>query len=63
MEEKISNLTSASGEVSVSSGNRYPQQSFASSNQTPAVKKKRNLPGNPGLKINSYTPFLNGDDY
>lgn len=62
----MSNLTSASGEASVSSGNRaetapmYPQQQyFAPPNQAqaqvqaqPAVKKKRNLPGNPGS-----TPF------
>ncbi|KAJ4953659.1 hypothetical protein NE237_030491 [Protea cynaroides] len=53
VEENISNLTSASGEASVSSGNRtetgtlYPQQSFPSANQTPVVKKKRNLPGKP----------------
>ncbi|KAF8369651.1 hypothetical protein HHK36_032327 [Tetracentron sinense] len=56
MEENRSNLIFASGEASVSSGNRaetgnmYPQQSFASfasENQTPVVKKKRNLPGNP----------------
>ncbi|XP_010242234.1 PREDICTED: protein indeterminate-domain 7-like isoform X1 [Nelumbo nucifera] len=53
VEENMSNLTSASGEASVSSGNRaetgtlYPQQSFASPNQTQVVKKKRNLPGNP----------------
>nr|DAD44399.1 TPA_asm: hypothetical protein HUJ06_002629 [Nelumbo nucifera] len=52
-QENMSNLTSASGEASVSSGNKaetgamYPQQSFASPNQTPVVKKKRNLPGNP----------------
>ncbi|KAA8541682.1 hypothetical protein F0562_022834 [Nyssa sinensis] len=50
----MSNLTSASGEASVSSGNRsaeagsiYPQQYFAQPIQTQTVKKKRNLPGNP----------------
>ncbi|XP_043721939.1 protein indeterminate-domain 11 isoform X2 [Telopea speciosissima] len=53
VEENMSNLTSASGEASVSSGNRtetgsmYPHQSFPSANQTPVVKKKRNLPGKP----------------
>uniref|UniRef100_A0A5B7BBE8 Putative beta-galactosidase 17 n=1 Tax=Davidia involucrata TaxID=16924 RepID=A0A5B7BBE8_DAVIN len=56
VEENMSNLTCASGEASVSSGNRaetagsiYPQQYFAPQIQTqPAVvKKKRNLPGNP----------------
>ncbi|RVW52024.1 Protein indeterminate-domain 11 [Vitis vinifera] len=61
VEENMSNLTSASGEASVSSGNRaetapmYPQQQyFAPPNQAqaqvqaqPSVKKKRNLPGNP----------------
>ncbi|XP_068648063.1 protein indeterminate-domain 7-like [Aristolochia californica] len=51
MEENMSNLTSASGEASVSSGNRAEngnsyQQSYASPNPPPA-KKKRNLPGNP----------------
>ncbi|XP_027126922.2 protein indeterminate-domain 7-like [Coffea arabica] len=63
MEENMSNLTSASNEASVSSVNRNdngsggsiypPQQYFAPPNQTQvaqpqqAVKKKRNLPGNP----------------
>ncbi|KAJ7963183.1 Protein indeterminate-domain like [Quillaja saponaria] len=54
VEENMSNLTSASGEASVSSGNRteigtnYPQQYFAPPpTQTQAVKRKRNLPGNP----------------
>ncbi|XP_077216903.1 protein indeterminate-domain 7-like [Tasmannia lanceolata] len=52
VEENMSNLTSQSGEASVSSGNRaenaimYNNQSFASQNPT-IVKKKRNLPGNP----------------
>ncbi|XP_058068782.1 protein indeterminate-domain 7-like [Magnolia sinica] len=51
VEENMSNLTSASGEASVSSGNRaengsiYPQ-SFPSPTPPPP-KKKRNLPGNP----------------
>ena len=54
VDESMSNLTSTSGEVSASSGTRietgalYPQQSFASTNQAPPPKKKRNLPGNPG---------------
>ncbi|KAL4280904.1 hypothetical protein GQ457_03G041080 [Hibiscus cannabinus] len=52
----MSNLTSASasGEASVSSGNRieagsdYPQQYFSAQQpQAQPVKKKRNLPGNP----------------
>ncbi|GMH16020.1 hypothetical protein Nepgr_017861 [Nepenthes gracilis] len=62
MEENMSNLTSASGEASVSSinnraetGTIYPhRQYFAQQNQSqqpppppPPVKKKRNLPGNP----------------
>ncbi|KAL2337951.1 hypothetical protein Fmac_012397 [Flemingia macrophylla] len=54
-EENMSNLTSASGEASASSGNRtelgtntYPQQYLAPPpSQTQPVKKKRNLPGNP----------------
>ena len=57
VEENMSNLTSASGEASVSSGNRteigtnYSQQYFAPppTQTQPVVKKKRNLPGNPGL--------------
>ncbi|XP_027340092.1 protein indeterminate-domain 11-like isoform X2 [Abrus precatorius] len=55
VEENMSNLTSASGEASASSGNRneivtdYSQQYFAppSTQTQPQVKKKRNLPGNP----------------
>ncbi|XP_022715151.1 protein indeterminate-domain 7-like isoform X2 [Durio zibethinus] len=54
LEENMSNLTSASGEASVSSGNRteggtnYPQQYLTTPPpQTQPVKKKRNLPGNP----------------
>ncbi|TYH66240.1 hypothetical protein ES332_D06G109300v1 [Gossypium tomentosum] len=50
MDERMSNLTSTSGEFSASSGTVLypPQQSFASTNQAPAAaKKKRNLPGNP----------------
>ncbi|XP_048234008.1 protein indeterminate-domain 7 isoform X2 [Ricinus communis] len=51
----MSNLTSASGEASVSSGNRNetnypPQQYFAHPpppQSQPPAKKKRNLPGNP----------------
>ncbi|KAK8581155.1 hypothetical protein V6N13_144196 [Hibiscus sabdariffa] len=55
-EENMSNLTSASasGEASVSLGNRieagsnYPQQYFSAQQpQAQPVKKKRNLPGNP----------------
>ncbi|XXG46028.1 hypothetical protein AAC387_Pa02g0968 [Persea americana] len=46
VDENMSNLTSASGEASASSGNIY-QQSVASPNPTTTVKKKRNLPGNP----------------
>ncbi|PON48155.1 TFIIH C1-like domain containing protein [Parasponia andersonii] len=58
VDENMYNLTSASGEASVSSsGNRaetgtnnnFPQQYFASPvpQSQPAAKKKRNLPGNP----------------
>ncbi|KAJ9179336.1 hypothetical protein P3X46_011139 [Hevea brasiliensis] len=54
-EESMSNLTSASGEASVSSGNRnetctnYPPQQYVAppAPQIQPVKKKRNLPGNP----------------
>ncbi|RWV82231.1 hypothetical protein GW17_00056286, partial [Ensete ventricosum] len=45
VDESMSNLTSASGEASVSSNQ---QSSFASPNPNP-TKKKRNLPGNPGF--------------
>ncbi|XP_004510384.1 protein indeterminate-domain 11 isoform X2 [Cicer arietinum] len=58
VDENMSNLTSASGEASASSGNRteigtsYPQQQHnlvppQTQTQTQQVKKKRNLPGNP----------------
>ncbi|KAE9467927.1 hypothetical protein C3L33_00162, partial [Rhododendron williamsianum] len=54
VEENMSNLTSASGEASVSSGNIraesgsiFPHQYFAPNQTQQAVKKKRNLPGNP----------------
>ncbi|KAJ6674203.1 PROTEIN INDETERMINATE-DOMAIN 7 [Salix viminalis] len=52
MDENISNLTFASGEVSASSGSRietgavHPQHSFDSTNQPPP-KKKKSFPGNP----------------
>lgn len=60
VEENMSNLTSASGEASASSGNRteigtsssYPQvqqQYLVPPTQSQPMKKKRNLPGNPGL--------------
>lgn len=58
VEENVSNLTSASGEASVSSstnkndsGVMYPSQYFPPANdqsQPQLVKKKRNQPGNPG---------------
>ncbi|OIW22012.1 hypothetical protein TanjilG_28759 [Lupinus angustifolius] len=59
VEENMSNLTSASGEASASSGTRteignssnYPQQQYLapppSSQAQPQAKRKRNLPGNP----------------
>ncbi|XP_061370312.1 protein indeterminate-domain 7-like [Gastrolobium bilobum] len=57
VEENMSNLTCASGEASVSSGNNrteigtsYPQQynlAPPEPTQTQPVKRKRNLPGNP----------------
>lgn len=61
VDDNMSNLTCASGEISASSsrhessaGNFYNQQTSASINQAPPpppLKKKRNLPGNPGLKF------------
>ncbi|KAE8669729.1 Protein indeterminate-domain 2 [Hibiscus syriacus] len=48
LEENMSNLTSASGEASVSSGNRSEIGYFATPpTQTQLAKRKRNLPGNP----------------
>ena len=61
LEENMSNLTSASGEASIISTNRaetssifpHQQRYFAPTTQTQqvVVKKKRNLPGNPGLRF------------
>ncbi|KAL5559445.1 hypothetical protein UlMin_035656 [Ulmus minor] len=55
VDDNMSNLTFASGEISATSsstryesGNLYPQQqSSTSTNQEPPSKKKRSLPGNP----------------
>jgi len=52
VEENMSNLTSASGEASASSGNRTEigtNYLAPPPTQTQPAKKKRNLPGNPGL--------------
>lgn len=68
-QENMSNLTSASGEASVSdtNGGIYPQQQqfFADPNQSQPVKKKRNQPGNPGQlatcnfsKFQSFSKFF-----
>lgn len=43
VDESMSNLTSASNEASISSTSNNPAQ--------PAAKKKRNLPGNPGMYV------------
>ncbi|KAL5543387.1 hypothetical protein UlMin_007171 [Ulmus minor] len=59
VDDNMSNLTFASGEISATSsstryesGNLYPQQqSSTSTNQEPPPKKKRSIPGNPGLKF------------
>ncbi|KAE9586236.1 hypothetical protein Lal_00000841 [Lupinus albus] len=53
IDENMSNLTSASSEISASSGSRsntvslYPQYSSTSTDQEPLPKKKRSLPGHP----------------
>lgn len=73
VDDNMSNLTFASGEISASSstrndqsvGNLYPQNSSASTNQLPPPpnKKKRSLPGNPGpnfLKFQIFFFFLWG---
>lgn len=73
-DDNMSNLTSASGEISASSssrnesavGNFYNNQSSASINQAPPPKKKRNLPGNPGLidpKILNWPCLLSLNDF
>ncbi|KAL2516361.1 protein indeterminate-domain 11-like [Forsythia ovata] len=67
VEENMSNLTSASGEVSVSSTNKhdngvmYPPQYFPPTNdqsQSQTAKKKRNQPGNPdpGAEVIALSP-------
>ncbi|XP_022885115.1 protein indeterminate-domain 11-like [Olea europaea var. sylvestris] len=68
IEENVSNLTSASGEASVSSstnkndsGVMYPSQYFPPANdqsQPQLVKKKRNQPGNPdpGAEVIALSP-------
>ena len=66
VDDNMSNLTFASGEISASSstrndqsvGNLYPQNSAASTNQLPPPpnKKKRSLPGNPGLSAFFFPP-------
>lgn len=54
VDENMSNLTSASSEISASSGTRTdigslnPQYSSTSTNQEPLPKKRRSLPGHPG---------------
>lgn len=64
VDENMSNLTSASGEASVSSGNRteigtnYPQYFAPPPQSSQPPKKKRNLPGNPGKQIINITRIL-----
>jgi hypothetical protein len=56
MEENMSNLTSASGEAS-EIGTSYSQEQYLAP-PTQTVKKKRNLPGNPGLFSTSFFNFI-----
>lgn len=68
VDDNMSNLTFASGEISASSstrndqsvGNLYPQNSSASTNQLPPPpnKKKRSLPGNPGPNFLKFQFFF-----
>lgn len=67
MDENMSNLTSASSEISASSGARnencslYAQHSAASTNLESQPKRKRSLPGQPGSKSEKntiITPFF-----
>ena len=64
VDENMSNMTSASSEISASSGTRndtgslYAQQSSTSTIQEPQPKKKRNLPGHPGHKSDNTVSFL-----
>ncbi|XP_061367822.1 protein indeterminate-domain 12-like [Gastrolobium bilobum] len=64
VDENMSNLTSASSEISASSGTRndngslHPQYSSTSTNQEPQPKKKRSLPGypDPEAEVIALTP-------
>lgn len=62
VDENMSNLTSASSEVSASSeirnenGSLYPQlYSSNATNQEPQPKRKRSLPGHPGNQSDQYS--------
>ncbi|XP_027333378.1 protein indeterminate-domain 7-like [Abrus precatorius] len=65
VEENMSNLTSASSEISGSSGTRYDNTSdlyyaqySSASNQEPQLKRKRRVPGHPdpGAEVIALTP-------
>lgn len=45
VDENMSNLTSVSSEISASSANK---------NENASTKRKRNLPGHPGNKVDQY---------
>jgi hypothetical protein len=54
VDENMSNLTSASSEISAS--NSATKNGKASTNLEPQTKRKRNLPGHPGNK--SYQLYM-----
>lgn len=52
VDENMSNLTCASGDLSASANSSIRNESSSSTHQQqPTQKKKRNLPGNPGIYI------------
>lgn len=59
VDENMSNLTCASGDLSASANSSIRNESSSSTHQQqPTQKKKRNLPGNPGIYIYIYALIL-----
>lgn len=60
VDENMSNLTCASGDLSASANSSIRNESSSSTHQQqPTQKKKRNLPGNPGI----YNSHLDQNNY